>query len=85
MTSIFHKDTFTGKSRQLVLDILWDERIGYGRPSRSNDAKHPMSGTRLMNNILYANIIRDENLLLEVVYMLDDDIKYQRLTLRVIL
>lgn len=52
------------------------------RPSRSNDAKHPMSGTRLMkDNILYANIIRDENLLLEVVYMLDDDIKYQRLTL----
>ena len=52
------------------------------RPSRSNDSKHPMSGTRLVkDNILYANIIRDENLLLEIVSMVDDDIKYQQLTL----
>ena len=56
------KDTFIGKSGQLVLDILWGMKgLDILRPSRSNDAKHPMSGTRLMkDNILYANIIRDE-------------------------
>ena len=35
----------------------------------------------MKENILYANIIHNENLLIEVVYMMNNDIKYQQLTL----
>jgi hypothetical protein len=83
MTSYIPQNTLSLENQGNLFWIFYGvDGLDILRPSRSNNSKHPMSGTRLMkDNILYANIIRNENLLIEVVYMANDNIRYQQLTL----
>ena len=56
------------------------------RPSRSNDPKHPMSGTRLLRReILFADFVQTDNLYIEAIYISQNtdkkEIVYETLTL----
>jgi hypothetical protein len=83
MASYIPKQTRSLENQDNLFWLLYSEDgLDILRPSRTKDPKLPMDGNRILKkHILYADFALQDKLLIEVVYIENETLKYQTMTL----